>query len=95
MNVAVLTLPSKDWWKNLLFLQKYGIKVIGGSAPNFPVISVGTALKHSSGIIAKVRCKDIVPCSKDSVCTKWEIRVTNGSCPQDKFQEVFYDFLNA
>ena len=92
MNICFVTLPSKDWWENQIFLDKFQVRYNGSS---FPRIMSGGCLIHKSGIRAKVREVRLVPCGRDSVCTRWELVVTNFNCPQDKFQEVFYDFLDS
>lgn len=91
-NIAFITLPSKDWWENRMFLQNHGITAIGGK-DFFPAIHTGCALRHTSGIIAKVVGRRTVTAGKNSCCSRIELQVINSTCPREDFQKVFYDFF--
>lgn len=91
-NVAFITLPMKNWSESRLFLERFGIRVIGA---DYPVIRVGFALAHGSGVIARIREVRQVRCGRGSVITRWQLKVTNMTCDPATFQKYFYDYIDS
>lgn len=93
INQAFITLPAKNWLQNRLFLESFGIKVIGN---DYPIIRVGFGLVHEqSGVIARIRELIQVPCGRGSSVTRYQLRVTNMKCDSAVFQKLFYDYFDS
>lgn len=93
-NVAYITLPTKNMIENEFFLESYGLTIIVNNKESMHRIIPGNALRHYCGIVVKIREIRKVSCGKGSVCTRLQLTVSNDKIPSERFQELFFDYLN-